>query len=202
MRLMSSMTLEDNKRMNGLLGWLPESPFEVRLAVVLFLALMGLAEVFGAWQVKNFAAFSPTGIASTVAPGGPPADAPGDASAGETPVSLQELNTPARHIERDLLVQDTHVHVPAYALTAAALSLIVLGLRLGSGWRTALIAGAFFAPLADFAGLWGAHLVPSAGTAFGALAAFGGFGMGLVYTVIAVLAVSQCWRRKPREERA
>lgn len=194
------MTDRIHREVGEFLGWLPGSPFEVRLTVLLFLALLGLADVFGAWQVKNFAAFSPAGIASTVAPGGPPAGVPDSESKGETPVTLNELNTPARHIERDLLVQDTHVHVPAYALTAAVLSLIVLGLRLTSGWRTVLIASAFFAPLADFVGLWGAHLLPSAGTAFGALAAIGGFGMGLVYTVIAIVASYQCWRRRPLGE--
>jgi hypothetical protein len=172
----------------------------VRLAVILFLALLGLADVFGAWQVKDFAAFSPAGIASTVAPGGPSAGPAKTATGAEAPVDLNELNAPSRHIERDLLVQDTHVHVPAYALTAAALSLIVLGLRLTSVWRSVLIGAAFFAPFADFAGLWGAHLIPAAGTAFGALAMIGGFGMGLVYTVIAVVTIRQCWRRQPLEE--
>jgi len=195
------MTTPDrNDRIPRLVGWLPGSPVEVRLAVILFLALLGLADLFGAWQVKDFAAFSPGGIASTVSPGGPLSESGDITSNSETPVNLEQLNAPAHHIERDLLVQDTHVHVPAYALTAAALSLIVFGLRIGSGWRSAFVAAAFAAPFADFAGLWGAHLFPGVGRMFGALAMLGGFSMGLAYTVIAIVAIVQCLRREPRGE--
>lgn len=179
---------------SGATGWLPTSPVEVRLAVTLFLILMGLANIFGVWQVRDFAAFSPQGIADTVSPGGPESTASGNDAATEVAVDLDQLNTPPHHIERDLLVQDSHVHIPAYALTAAALSLIVFGLELSSAARSTLIAIAFAAPFADFAGLWGAHLVPEYGTAFGALAMIGGFGMGIAYTVIAAIALVQCWR--------
>lgn len=175
-------------------GWLPGSPVEVRLAVTLFLILMGLANIFAFWQVRDFAAFSPQGIAKTVSPGGPDSAVSGDGTTAEVAVDLDQLNTPPHHIERDLLVQDSHVHIPAYALTAAALSLIVFGLQLGSAARSTLIAIVFAAPFADFAGLWGAHLVPGHGTAFGALAMIGGFGMGIAYTLIAAIALVQCWR--------
>ncbi len=50
------------------MGKLPQSPVEVRLAVTLFLGLLGIADFFGGWQVKNFAAFTPRGVAATVAP--------------------------------------------------------------------------------------------------------------------------------------
>ncbi len=48
------------------MGKLPDGPFEVRLAAILFLLLLGVADLFGAWQVKNFASFTPKGIAATV----------------------------------------------------------------------------------------------------------------------------------------
>ena len=35
------------------MGRLPQSPFEVRLAVTLFLGLLGIADFFGAWQVQQ-----------------------------------------------------------------------------------------------------------------------------------------------------
>ena len=52
------------------MGKLPESPFEARLAATLFLLLLGVADLFGAWQVRNFAAFTPDGVARAVAPSG------------------------------------------------------------------------------------------------------------------------------------
>lgn len=175
------------------LGALPNGPFELRFATTLFLILLGLANIFGALQVKNFAAFSPGGIASTVAPEGPTMSSPDGAATGEVAVDLDQLNSPPHHIERQLLVQDSHVHLPAYALTAAALSLIIFGLELSSEWRSMLIGIAFTAPFADFLGLWGAHFFPSLGTMFGSLAMIGGFGMGLAYATVAAITLYQCW---------
>lgn len=182
------------------LGRLPESPYEVRLAATLFLLVLGVADVFGAMQVASFGSFTPTGVARTVA-GRPsqPGSALGPTVATETPVDLADLDRTEHHIHRELLVQDTHVHLPAYAMTAGFLALIVLGLRLPSRGRSALIALAFAAPCADFAGLWGAHLVPGMGVAFGALAVAGGFAMGLAYLAVLALTLSQCWLTGAKE---
>ncbi|MGH9317844.1 MAG: hypothetical protein ACRD1P_12155, partial [Thermoanaerobaculia bacterium] len=84
-------------------------------------------------------------------------------------------------------------HVPVYAMTAAFLAVIVLGLRMGPGRRVLLILLAFAAPFADFAGLWGAHLFPQAGVFFGGLAVAGGFAMGLCYAIVLTVALLQCW---------
>lgn len=176
------------------LGRLPGSPPEVRLAAVLFLLLLGVADVFGAWQVKDFGSFTPRGVARVMAPppmAEPPADAAGT-TATEAAVDLAHLDRPMHRVHRELLVEDTHVHIPVYAMTAAFLSLIVFGLRLSSRARRGLILLAFAAPFLDFAGLWGAHLVPTAGAAFGALAIAGGFAMGLAYLVVLVLTLYQC----------
>lgn len=181
------------------MGRLPESPFEVRLAATLFLVLLGLADLSAAWQVQNFASFSPSAVASLVAPGGPPGQTQMEERPGqEVPVDLDQLDMPQHHIEQNLLVQDTHIHIPAYALTAAALSLIIFGLRLSSRARSALVAVAFLAPLTDFLGLWGAHVVPAAGVAFGALAVTGGFLMGGVYLLVTALTFYQCWLQRAR----
>jgi hypothetical protein len=183
------------------MGKLPQSPLEVRLAATLFLLLLGVADVFGAWEVKNFAAFTPAATAATVAPEEHHAMSmtPGMSMAMEHPVDLATLDRPHHVISRDLLVQDTHVHMPAYALTAAALSLVIFGLRLGSATRSALVLAAFAAPCCDFAGLWGAHLAPAMGTLFGSLTVAGGFGMGLVWACVLVTTLYQCWwRRHPQ----
>jgi hypothetical protein len=182
------------------LGRLPDSPPEVRLAAILFLLLLGLADLFGAWQVADFASFRPGGVAEMVAPPmqhQPPAGA--STVASESPVDLAHLDATGHHVHRELLVQDTHVHVPVYAMTAAFLSLIVFGLRMSSRARQGLILLAFAAPCLDFAGLWGAHLLPAAGTVFGALAVAGGFSMGLAYLVVLVTTLYQC---RPRSAAA
>jgi len=185
-----------------LLGRLPESPPEVRLAALLFLLVLGVADAFGAWQVANFASFAPRGVAATVAPPGhhPLAMECCNFSAeGEKPIRPEELDVPTHRIERALLVQDTHVHVPVYAMTAAFLALLIFGLRMPSRARVVLVLLAFAAPVADFTGLWGAHLFPAHGAAFGLLAVVGGFAMGVCYLVVFLLSCAQLIG--PRKER-
>ena len=181
------------------MGRLPQSPFEVRLAATLFLLLLGGADLFAAWEVANFAPFTPAGTAATVAPQEEHAVTTCEhcGMAMEHPVDLASLDRPRHVINRELLVQDTHVHVPAYALTAAALSLIVFGLRLSSRLRSAAVLLAFAAPGLDFAGLWGAHLMPRSGLFFGGLTVAGGFTMGLVYAFVLLVTLVQCWWRRP-----
>jgi hypothetical protein len=178
----------------SLLGRLPESPPEVRLAALLFLLVLGVADAFGAWQVANFASFAPRGVAAAVAPAGhhPLAmECCNFSAVGEKPVRPEELDVPTHRIERALLVQDTHVHVPVYAMTAAFLALLIFGLRMPSRARVGLVLLAFAAPVADFTGLWGAHLFPARGAAFGLLAVVGGFAMGACYLAVLFLAFAQ-----------
>jgi len=187
------------------MGKLPESPFEARLAATLFLLLLGVADVFGAWQVRNFAAFTPQGVARAVAPAGHHEMAMACCSvstAAETPVSPESLDRVEHHIDRELLVQDTHVHVPVYAMAAALLALVVLELRLSSRARSVVITLLFAAPALDFAGLWGAHLWQDAGASFGALAIAGGFLMGAAYLVVLAVAIFQLWIQKKEPSHA
>ena len=219
------------------MGKIPSGPFEVRLAATLFLLLMGLANLFGAWEVRNFSAFTPGGVAASLAPAGvegtgmPKHDMPMSgheghdmttmgheghdmamgggqeghdmsASSRETPISLETLDKPRHHIDRDLLVQDSHVHIPAYAMTAAFLVLIVFGLKLSSRARALLVLLAFAAPFLDFLGLWIAHLSRSASFVGGLLAVGGGFLMGLVYLIVLVSTLWQCWFHRQGETHA
>src|SRR5262249_47602512 len=147
----------------------------------------------------NFSAFTPRGVAATFRtemPSWPESHAGHQTMISERPVTAEDINAPRHRIDRELLVQDSHIHIPAYALTAAALAAIVLGLRLRTATRIALIAIAFAAPFLDFAGLWGAHLFPGAGSAWASLAIAGGFSMGLVYLSVTALTLVQCWIRK------
>jgi len=174
------------------MGKLPASALEVRLAATLFLLLVGLANVFGAWQVRNFASFTPAGVAEAFrdsAHEGHMAPAVSE----EKPIDPMALNDQPHHTGRELLVQDSHVHLPVYAMGAAFLALIVFGLRLSSRARVLLVLGAFAAPVLDFAGLLGAHLSVESGRFWGAVAVFGGCLMGLVYLIVLVLTLKQCW---------
>jgi len=175
------------------MGKLPGSALEVRLAATLFLLLLGLANLFGVWEVRNFASFTPEGVASAVGASGHERHGMSGAAAGEKPVDVETLNEPKHHIDRELLVQDSHVHIPVYAITAAFLALIVFALRLTSGSRVALVLLAFAAPLLDFVGLWGAHLWSESGRLWGAVAILGGVLMGLVYLAVLGLTLKQCW---------
>ena len=96
-------------------------------------------------------------------------------------------------MDRDLLVQDTHVHIPMYGVIAAALSAVVLGLALPSWAGFGLITLLFAAPWLDFAGMWLTKLV-APGFALVTLA--GGWAMGLGYGIVTALAMWQMWTPK------
>jgi hypothetical protein len=184
------------------MGRLPDAPLEVRLAATLFLLLLGLANLFGAWQVRNFAAFSPRGVAATVGPEGREHAAHNaHGKMGETQVDLDSLDQTRHRIDRQLLVQDSHVHIPVYAITAVLLAGIFFGLRLSSRGRVALVLLLFAAPFLDFAGLWGAHL-GGAPLFWGSVAVAGGFVMGAAYLIALGLTLFQCWFRKREKQDA
>ncbi len=93
-------------------------------------------------------------------------------------------------VDLDLLVQDTHVHVPMYGVIAALLSLVVLGLSLPRNAGFALITLLFAAPWLDFAGMW---LVKLVSPAFAIVTVAGGWAMGLGYTIVTIIAIRQMW---------
>jgi hypothetical protein len=111
----------------------------------------------------------------------------------EMPVDVNTLDQPVHHIDRELLIQDTHVHLPAYAITAAILSLIVFGLQMRTAGRMALVLALFSAPALDFIGLWGIQLFPSNQILFATICLFGGVLMALAYSVVLVLSLKQMW---------
>jgi hypothetical protein len=177
---------------------LRHSDLRVRWLVTFLLATLGTAYLFGAWMVGLYAGFSARSVAETYGPGGESAMAmqmpPDSTMVTERPVSMAELGEEQHHVDRDLLVQDTHVHMPMYAVIAAALSIIVLGLAISRPAGLALIALLFAAPWLDFAGMW---LTKLASPRFAIVTLAGGWAMALGYTIVAVLATYQMWWRKP-----
>lgn len=175
---------------------LRHSDLRVRWLVTLLLATLGTSYLFGAWMVGLYAGFSTNAVAQTYGPNGEAMTMPmppETTMVTERPVSMAQLGEEQHHVDMNLLVQDTHVHMPMYAVIAAALSLIVLGLALPLRAGLALIALLFAAPWLDFAGMWLTKLV-SPGFAIVTLA--GGWAMALGYTIVAVLASYQMWWRK------
>lgn len=164
----------------------------VKWLVTCLLATFGIAYAFGAWMVGLYAGFSPKSVAVTY--GGSPMAMhmpPDSTIVVQHPVTMGELAEEDHHtVDRDLLVQDTHVHVPMYGVIAASLSVVVLGLALSPRAALALVTLLFAAPWLDFAGMWLTKLVSPA---FAVVTLAGGWAMGVGYLVVAAVAVWQMW---------
>jgi hypothetical protein len=168
----------------------------VKWLVTCLLATFGLAYLFGGWMVGLYGGFTPHAVAVTYAsPEMSMSMPPMSTMMVEHPMQMQQFAAEMPHtVDRDLLVQDTHVHVPMYGMIAAALSLVVLGLGLAPRWGYALITLLFAAPWLDFAGMWLTKLVSSR---LAVLTVAGGWAMGLAYTIVAGIAMWQMWRPTP-----
>ena len=165
----------------------------VKWLVTCLLATFGVAYLFGAWMVGLYAGFTPPSVAATYGSGEMHMPMPPERTVVvEHRLKLSDFAESAPHtVDRDLLIQDTHVHVPMYGVIAAALSLVVLGLALPKGVGYGLITLLFAAPWLDFAGMWLTKLVSSQ---FAIVTLLGGWAMALGYTVVTVLALWQMWR--------
>src|SRR5947207_14483449 len=124
----------------------------IKWLVTGLLATLGLSYVFGAVMVALYAGFTPQSVAATYA--GPEMSMsmpPETTMVMQHPMSMADFAKPQVHtVDTDLLIQDTHVHVPMYGLIAAALSLVVAGLSLSQGWALALISVLFSSLCLDF----------------------------------------------------
>lgn len=166
----------------------------VKWLVTCLLATFGIAYGFGAWMVGLYAGFTPKSVALTYS--GPEMTMhmpPESTVVVQHPVTMGELAEEDHHaVDLDLLVQDTHVHVPMYGVVAAALSVVVLGLALSRAAALGLVTLLFAAPWLDFAGMWLTKLV-SPGFAVVTLA--GGWAMGVGYLAVTAVALWQMWSR-------
>jgi hypothetical protein len=165
----------------------------IKWLVTCLLATFGVSYLFGAWMVGLYAGFTPKSVAATYAEPEMHMHMPPDTTVVvEHPVTLSELAGQEHHtVDRDLLIQDTHVHVPMYGVIAGALSLVVLGLALPRWAGLGLITLLFAAPWLDFAGMWLTKLVARG---FAVVTLVGGWAMGVGYTIVAAVALWQMWR--------
>ena len=176
---------------------LRQSDVRVRWLVTLLLATLGASYLFGAWMVGLYAGYSPRKVAETYGPAGEMPMTmqmpPETTMVTEQPISMAEMGEEQHHVDRDLLVQDTHVHMPMYAVIAACLSVIALGLSIPRWAGLSIIALLFAAPWLDFAGMW---LTKLASPGFAIVALAGGWAMALGYVIVAAIATYQMWWRK------
>jgi hypothetical protein len=174
---------------------LARADLRVRWLVTCLLGTFGLAYLFGAAMVALYAGFTPQSVAATYSgPGMSMAMPPESSVVVEHAMTMQDFGQPEVHqVDTDLLIQDTHVHVPMYGVIAAALALVVLGLPLSQGRAVGLITLLFAAPWLDFAGMWLTKLVSPA---FAVTTLAGGWAMGLGYLLVTVLALRTMWFRR------
>src|SRR5205809_5747689 len=100
-------------------------------------------------MVGLYAGFSTTKVAETYGAAGEAMMMqmpPETTMVTERPISMAEMGEEQHHVDINLLVQDTHVHMPMYAVIAACLSVIALGLALPRWAGLAIIALLFAAP--------------------------------------------------------
>jgi hypothetical protein len=165
----------------------------IKWLVTGLLATLGLAYVFGAVMVALYAGFTPQSVAATYA--GPEMSMPMPPETTmvvQRPMVMTDFAKAQVHtVDTNLLIQDTHVHVPMYGVFAGTLSLIVLGLGLAPRSSYMLITLLFAAPWLDFAGMW---LTKLASPHFALLTVAGGWAMGLGYTIVAAAAMWRMWR--------
>lgn len=157
----------------------------VRLAVTLFLAVLGCAYVFAFLMVRTYAGLTPGQVAATYAPSGPVGaeSLPAASSAKTDTLDLSAMARETHSVDTNLLIQDSHVHILLYGIVAALQTLIVLGLDWSAWRRDAVITAAFASGLFDFAGQW----LAKAGLPAGAwLTIASGWTMAAVYLIVAV----------------
>ena len=176
---------------------LGRSDARIRWLVTLLLLTFGASYAFGAWMVALYAGFGPKAVAETFA--APSEDhmamqmPPETTLVMEHDVTAADLDEERHQVDRDLLVQDTHVHLPMYAILAACLAVIALGLAIPRWAGFGIITLLFAAPWLDFAGMW---LTKYASPAFAIVTVAGGWAMALGYLIVAGLATYQMWWRK------
>ena len=155
----------------------------VKLGAVLFLLVLGYAYLFAFLMVKTWSGLTPARVAATYVP------APGmnemqmqmQSHATTQPLDLGQVPEMQHTVDTSLLIQDSHIHIMIYAIVAALLTLIILGLDWPAWWRDTVIVAAFVTGAFDFAGQW---LMNFGLGGFAWLTIASGWGMSLVYLIV------------------
>ena len=169
---------------------LKTAPAPVKLLASLIVVGIGISYIFGLLMVVLWVGLTPGKVVQTYSQPKPAQVTQQESRVTETPIDLDtEIMTP-HTIDRELLIQDTHVHLPVYTLIAAVLSVIAIGLDMRSGNKMWLICALFVGGWLDFLGMWGVKYI-HAWFAFVTLA--GGWMMFASWLVVTALATKQMW---------
>ena len=155
----------------------------VKLGALLFLLVLGYAYLFAFLMVKTWSGLTPARVAATYVP------APGmnemqmqmQSHATTQPLDLGQVPEMQHTVDTSLLIQDSHIHIMIYAIVAALLTLIILGLDWPAWWRDTVIVAAVVTGTLDFAGQW---LMNFGLGGFAWLTIASGWGMSLVYLIV------------------
>ena len=109
----------------------------VKLAAVLFLLVLGYAYMFAFFMVKTWAGLTPADVRASYVPSPAVQDSsmPEMSQSMTQPLDLSQVPQMRHTVDRQLLIQDSHIHIMIYAIVAALLSLVILGLDWGPRWR-------------------------------------------------------------------
>ena len=164
---------------------LRDAPRSAKLAALLFLLVLGYSYVFAFLMVKTWAGLSPASVNATYAPAAPmDTMAMGEQSTSTMqPLDLSRVPEMKHTVDTALLIQDSHIHIMIYAIVAALLSVIMLGLDWPGWFRELMIVVAFGVGALDFAGQW---LMKAGLPGFAWLTIVSGWGMALVYLIVLV----------------
>jgi hypothetical protein len=155
----------------------------VKLGALLFLLVLGYGYMFAFLMVKTWSGLTPARVAATYVP------MPGmdetrmamQSHATTQPLDLGEMPEMQHTVDTNQLIQDSHIHILIYAIVAALLTLIILGLDWPAWWRDTMIVAAFGFGVLDFAGQW---LMRFGLGGFAWLTLVSGWGMSLVYLIV------------------
>lgn len=174
---------------------LRDAPRSAKLAALLFLLVLGYSYVFAFLMVKTWAGLSPTSVNATYAPAAAmDTMAMGAQSTTTTqPLDLSRVPEMKHTVDTALLIQDSHIHIMIYAIVAALLSLIILGLDWPGWFRDLMIVVAFGVGALDFAGQW---LMKAGLPGFAWLTILSGWGMALVYLIVLVETIRAIGARR------
>lgn len=155
----------------------------VKLAALLFLLVMGYAYSFAFLMVKTWSGLTPSKVQATYVPkpGMDEMQMSDHSHATTQPLDLGKVPEMQHTVDTNLLIQDSHIHVMLYAIVAALLTLIILGLDWPAWWRDTVIVLNFGFGVFDFVGQW---LMNQGHGGFAWLTILSGWGMSLVYLVV------------------
>ena len=128
----------------------------MKLGALLFLLALGYAYVFAFLMVKTWSGLTPARVQATYVPtpGMDEMQMPTESHATTQPLDLGKVPEMQHTVDTNLLIQDSHIHIMIYAIVAALLTLIILGLDWPAWWRDTVIVAAFASGALDFAGQW------------------------------------------------